>query len=64
MPVLGIYLARQEIRKGTSGILLLSLTAPVCELSGFFARTRLPPRLLYPPQVVELAQMFNTFISL
>lgn len=64
MPVLGIHLARQEIRKGTNGILLLSLTAPIYELSSFLPHACLPPRLLQPEQVVELAQVFNAFVSL
>ena len=46
MPVLGIYFVRQEIHKGTSGILLLSLTAPIYELSSFLPRTSPLPRLL------------------
>lgn len=46
MPVLGIYFVRQEIHKGTSGILLLSLTAPIYELSSFIPRPSPLPRLL------------------
>lgn len=46
MPVLGIYLARQEIHKQTSGILVLSLRDPIYELSSFLPCTSLPLRLL------------------
>lgn len=57
MPVLGIYLARQEIHKGTSEILLLSLTDRIYELSSFLPHTSLPSRLWYAVQIVELAQV-------